>query len=224
VTARTEPQPEPTRDGRAQRSAATRERIVDALIGLHKDGHVRPTAQLIADRAGVSRRSVFEHFPDSDQLTRAVLDKLAQTLRTTAAPTEAEQALPLAARIVLFLQHRVRFLESMTPHRRAANQLLPRSPLLRSRRTPIRQQFQTETAQWFAPELARLPPARRMHWEQALGALTDWEMWDSLRTYPTRSVEQAGALLQSLFIAALTAVQHEATERPFPSDKNNLHY
>ena len=196
-------------DKRLLRSIATRKRIVESLIELHKEGHVRPTVQLVADRAGISRRAVFEHFPDTNRLTEAVLDELARatSLLPSPPPPGTPEALP--KRIEQFLDARVRRLEGMTPHRRAGNQLLPRSELLQARRTPLRRLFQDETAQWFAPEPDRLPPARRDHWTQALGALTDWELWEGLRTYPTRSVEEARALLGTLLRAALAEIERE---------------
>lgn len=195
-------------DKRLLRTVATRKRIVEALIELHKEGYVSPAIQLVADRAGISRRAVFEHFPDTNRLTEAVIDELVRT-SPSLPPPEGTPA-SLDDRIERFVEGRARRLEAMTPHRRASNQLLPMNELLQTRRTPIRQGFQDETAQWFAPELNELPADRRAHWTQALGALTDWELWESLRTYPTRPVEEARALLGSLLRAALKEIGREA--------------
>lgn len=197
-------------DKRLLRTVATRKRIVDALIELHKEGHVRPAVQLIADRAGISRRAVFEHFPDTNRLTEAVLDELARAAPLAPSLPPPGAPAPLAERIEQFLDGRARRLEAMTPHRRAGNQLLPRNKLLQERRAPIRRVFQDETAQWFSAELDRLPPGRREHWQEALGALTDWDLWESLRTYPTRPVHEARALLGSLLRAALAEIEREA--------------
>ncbi|MFL5280111.1 MAG: TetR/AcrR family transcriptional regulator [Rhodopila sp.] len=217
-------------DRRLLRTITTRKRIVDALIELHKEGHVRPAVQLIADRAGISRRAVFEHFPDTNRLTEAVLDELARAASLAPSLPPAGAPAPLTERIEQFLDGRARRLEAMTPHRRASNQLLPRNKLLQERRTPIRRLFQDETAQWFSAELERLPPDRREHWQEALGALTDWDLWESLRTYPARPVEEARALLGSLLRAAIAEIHREvdAAETQARSlhgrvDKNNSH-
>src|SRR5690606_1225542 len=59
------------RDGRAVRAERTRQAIVDALLTLLESGEVRPTADQIAGAAGVSTRSVFQHFPDREDLLAA---------------------------------------------------------------------------------------------------------------------------------------------------------
>lgn len=55
-------------DGRHRRARANREAIVEALVSLYADGHVDPSAAAIAERAGVSERSLFRHFDDIDDL------------------------------------------------------------------------------------------------------------------------------------------------------------
>src|SRR3954467_3230012 len=57
-----------TGDGRAARSVRTRRAIVDAMRALHHEGDLRPTAPPVADRAGVSVRTVWQHFDDLEAL------------------------------------------------------------------------------------------------------------------------------------------------------------
>lgn len=57
---------------RAETQADTRRRIVDATIELHASvGPLAATVAAIADRAGVSRLTVYRHFPDEVDLLRA---------------------------------------------------------------------------------------------------------------------------------------------------------
>jgi AcrR family transcriptional regulator len=57
---------------RAQRQAQTRQRIVEATVGLHTTvGPARTTISAIAARAGVERHTVYAHFPDDRTLFRA---------------------------------------------------------------------------------------------------------------------------------------------------------
>jgi AcrR family transcriptional regulator len=57
---------------RAEASAATRQRIVDAAIQLHMTvGPARTTIRAIAAQAGVERLTVYRHFPREEQLFRA---------------------------------------------------------------------------------------------------------------------------------------------------------
>lgn len=57
---------------RAERRQETRRRIVEATVGLHREvGPTRTTVAEIARRAGVSRLTVYQHFPDEADLYSA---------------------------------------------------------------------------------------------------------------------------------------------------------
>ena len=54
----------PPLDGRLNRALRSRRAICDACLDLVQEGVLQPSADQIADRAGVSRRSIFYHFSD----------------------------------------------------------------------------------------------------------------------------------------------------------------
>jgi AcrR family transcriptional regulator len=57
---------------RAQQQAETRRRIIEAVVALHEEvGPARTTVVEIADRARVSRPTVYSHFPDEHSLITA---------------------------------------------------------------------------------------------------------------------------------------------------------
>ncbi len=57
---------------RAQNQAETRRRIIEAVVALHEEvGPARTTVVAIADRAQVSRPTVYNHFPDEHSLITA---------------------------------------------------------------------------------------------------------------------------------------------------------
>lgn len=62
----------PVSDGRRLRSERSQQAIVDASHALISEGNLIPTAQQIADRAGVGIRSFFRHFADMETLFEAV--------------------------------------------------------------------------------------------------------------------------------------------------------
>ena len=55
-------------DGRLLRSERSRQLIIEAIIELVDEGFLIPTAQQVAERAGVGIRSVFRHFDDMDSI------------------------------------------------------------------------------------------------------------------------------------------------------------
>jgi AcrR family transcriptional regulator len=60
------------KNARAESEAATRERIVEAVVALHEEiGPARTTIQGIAERAGVQRLTVYRHFPGQPELIAA---------------------------------------------------------------------------------------------------------------------------------------------------------
>src|SRR6476619_5928832 len=59
-------------DGRLLRSQRTKRAIVDALLDLIREGHHKPSSAEIADRAGVTQRTLFNQFGDMDSLLRAI--------------------------------------------------------------------------------------------------------------------------------------------------------
>ena len=70
---------------RAERQQETRRRIVDAAIELHTTrGPSRTTVQAIADLAGVSRPTVYAHFPDE----RALFEACSGHVRATVPPPD----------------------------------------------------------------------------------------------------------------------------------------
>ncbi|MFF5260561.1 TetR/AcrR family transcriptional regulator [Actinomadura viridis] len=94
----------------------TRRAITEALLDLLRETGRAPTAAVIATRAGVSRRSVFVHFSDLEELYaeagRAQAERLLGTVETI------DPGLPLAERVGRFVDQLERLYETMTPVRR----------------------------------------------------------------------------------------------------------
>ena len=70
---------------RAERQEETRRRIVAAAVDLHTTlGPSRTTVQAIAEKAGVTRPTVYAHFPDA----RSLLETCAGHVRATVPPPD----------------------------------------------------------------------------------------------------------------------------------------
>jgi TetR/AcrR family transcriptional regulator, regulator of autoinduction and epiphytic fitness len=180
-------------DGRAARAARTRDAIVDATVALVEAGDLRPTAPRIAERAGVSVRSVFQHFDDLPSLYTAVVQRVVERLAAVATPTDPAQ--PLEARVVAFVEHRAALLEAVTPFRRAAAVHGPFSREIRDAVAEGTAYLRQEVEAVFGPELAAAPPGGRRELLDAVAATSSWAMWDTLRSEAGESSTQAQAVV-----------------------------
>jgi TetR/AcrR family transcriptional regulator, regulator of autoinduction and epiphytic fitness len=188
-------------DGRAARSHRTRRAIIDAMRALHAEGDLRPTALRIAERAGVSLRTIWQQFPDREALLVEAVRRDREILRSLVEKIDPGQ--PLAARIGAFVGQRARILEEMTPTWRAARIQTPFSDQLRLNRGRKTAGGRVELERLFRAELSQLPAAQREQLTDTLHAITIWAFWESLRTDLGLSPLQARELLHSTFTTLL---------------------
>ncbi|OYX40593.1 MAG: hypothetical protein B7Y98_00670 [Sphingomonas sp. 32-62-10] len=67
---------QPVDDGRRARGDANRARIIQAMVELVAAGDPDPNADAVAEKAGLSVRTVFRHFEDKDAIFHAIDDLL----------------------------------------------------------------------------------------------------------------------------------------------------
>jgi AcrR family transcriptional regulator len=183
----------PTLDGRSARSARTRDAVVRALLGLISEGDVRPTAGRIAERAGISLRSVYVHFDDLDDLFIAAAHE--QRGRVFALTRKLPATGPFEVRLAAFVDQRTRVLEAIAAVAKAAALQEPFSPAIAASSKVAREFGRSELETVFAIELANLDPAVRDHAFDAADTLTAAETWDFLRVRRHLDPEAARATI-----------------------------
>ena len=161
-------------DGRVARGERTRRAIVDAHTDLVREGVLKPTAQTVADRAGVSVRALWSNFNDLESLLSASVQRwleLDLTWWTPVGPT-----LPLDERIVTFCERRAVRLENMAPAARSAALGEPFSVALRASRRQHVERLLSDLEYTFSPELGARdgvePPGYR-----DLYLVASWPAW-----------------------------------------------
>lgn len=189
-------------DGRTLRSLRTREAIVDATITLLEQGDLRPTAPRVAEQAGVSVRSIFQHFDDLETLHAAVAERLVERVSLLVFPVSPE--LPLEERLDRFVRQRALLLETVTPIRRAAAVHGPFSAEITARLRAGQAFLRSEVQRTFEPELSTAG-AERDDLLDALDAALGWGVWDALRAGVGRDQEAAARVMRHLAAAALAA-------------------
>jgi TetR/AcrR family transcriptional regulator of autoinduction and epiphytic fitness len=183
-----------SRDGRVVRGERTRQSLVEALLALLDEGELRPTAERIADRAGVSERSVFQHFPDREHLFEAVALQQYERVRPTLRPIDP--GLPLPERLDAFLAQRTRYFEMVKGVRRAALLLEPDSPAVARWLQRTRSAKAAEVRKVFATEIGSAPEAERAAFAAALVAAAAWPAWESYRYHQGLGAARARAAMR----------------------------
>jgi TetR/AcrR family transcriptional regulator, regulator of autoinduction and epiphytic fitness len=191
------------RDGRTVRAQRTRQALVDALLGLLDAGELSPTAAEIAGRAGVSERSLFQHFPDREALFEAVARQQYERVMPTLQPVDA--SLPLDQRIDQFTRQRARLYEMIGGVRRAALLIEHESPSVAGWLTTARRAKAAEVERVFRRELEAIPGDEREPLRAALIAVCAWPAWDNWRTHQRLGVNRARAAMAAAIGALLDA-------------------
>jgi len=106
-------------DGRVARGERTRSAIADALYELLREGQTEASARAIAERAGVSLRSVFQHFDDIDAVYAEVAARQEHAIRPFLSPVDS--TVPLIERIDRLVAQRDDMYAIVAPIRHAVN-------------------------------------------------------------------------------------------------------
>jgi AcrR family transcriptional regulator len=183
-------------DGRERRSARSREAIVQALFDLIGKGVLRPTAQQVAESAGVGIRSVFRHFADMESL----FAEMHARLQAEALPILRGESPggPLDRRARGLVDRRVDFFERIAPYKRAGNVQRWRSEFLRSQHAELVRALRSDLLRCL-PELRRAPSDLFEAFDLALS----FEAWDRLRTEQRLGRDRAREALARLVSALL---------------------
>lgn len=170
------------RDGRAARAERTRELVADALLDLLERGELSPGAKRIAAHAGVSERSVFQHFADMETLLAVVADRQRERLGGEVA-LAAPRSAGLDERIHALVTARAQLYERIAPVRRAALLQAPFSASIEARLAEMRRVLRAETLRLFEAELRKQTPRDRREIADALCAATSFSHWEHLRRH-----------------------------------------
>jgi AcrR family transcriptional regulator len=188
-------------DGRAARAERTRKAIVEAHIALIDAGDLKPTGERIAERAGVSLRTLWTNFKDMETLFAATGERIIAQQDGMYRRIPAD--LPLARRVTEFCAQRSRVLEMLAPQARASQLREPFSEQLRRNRAAIIARVRAEVADVFGPELT-LAGAGRERLLDALTVASTWATWSMLRDELKLDVETACATMARTVGALLT--------------------
>ena len=139
-------------DGRHRRRVENLEAVVEATLELISENGALPTVAEVAERAGISQRSVFRYFDDVDQLTRAAVDA---RFRQGAALVGMPSPIPVALddRLRELAASRSRLFEFLGPTARVVRTRLVDNPVLIESVERSRHALRSQLREVLAPEL-----------------------------------------------------------------------
>ncbi len=185
---------------RAEQEAETRQRIVEAMVDLHREvGPARTTISAIAERAGVERLTVYRHFPDDRSMFEACTTHYASEVpqpdpaRWAGIEDPAER---LRAALLAFYDYYCRAEQMLTHAVRDVPQLPALAAVLRPREEFVRRLREDLVERWDVrgPSRARLAAA--------IAHALRFETWRSLARAESLGDAEAADLMVALARAA----------------------
>lgn len=166
-------------------------------------GDIAPTAQRIADRAGVSVRSVYQHFTDVEGLYADASSRTFDWVLSVS--KDIDPSWPLPRRIEEFAVSRASTLEMLTPFSRASRLIEPNSAAIRHNRQVMQRWGRDRIARIFASELDGLDGATRTTLLAAIDTISSAEAWEHLRT-SGHSLKTARQIMRTGVTALLSSI------------------
>jgi AcrR family transcriptional regulator len=164
-------------DGRSLRRERNRDSVIEALLDLVREGNMDPGGAEIAERAGVSHRSVFRYFDDLGDLIRTAIDtelKRSQALGTIEDIGQGS----LEHRVQVLVDTRLRMFDythGIVSLARVRAFALPDIDAQFSQLTLIARE---QLREHIAPELAAVPEADRESFLDTVQCLVSWDVYD----------------------------------------------
>lgn len=177
-------------DGRLQRRNRTRLRIVEAYLGLCQHAQV-PLLRKVAEVAGCSMRTVFDHFADEPALYRAALE-LAHARLGSRAPFDHDDG-SRSARIRGYVAAQARNCADLLPLRMLLSRRIGQPSHGDPHTVALRRSIRDQLERAFGPELSDLRRQEREQLLIALELLTNVESWHLLREFGGLGVKAAKA-------------------------------
>lgn len=186
----------PQTDGRHKRADVSRRKIALAMLELARAGQASPSAEEVAEQAGVGRRTVFRLFSDMEGVYREMHAVMVQRLSPMFAAPFA--ATTWRARVDELIERRARMFEEMRPIKSAAEAHRHDSAFLQNEHRKLTK-LQRDTLFATLPDSVRTDTERA----EALDLCLSFEAWRRLRQEQRLSSKAALAVWRRLATALL---------------------
>jgi AcrR family transcriptional regulator len=191
-------------DGRHARRERNREAVVDALLSLYCDGNLAPSSDEVAERSGLSPRSLFRYFDDVDDLVRTAINLQHERMWELAVRIP-ESDLAFTDRLARFIEWRFDLFDAMSWVGVVARLRAPFQPLISTQLDQIRAFLRRQISKIFAAELEADP-------DNAASTIAMCDVLCSFEAYRLMREDQGLTRVQ-----AVDALNHALTKLLTPS-------
>ena len=168
-----------SQDERVVRGQSIRRSLIQATLDLIQSGDVEPSSGAIATIAGLSSRTLFQHFIRLSDLYTAAFDLAVS--RAFSADRQVDGSAPLASRIALLVSDRAQLFEEWLPLWSFAERVRGAAPAVGLGVAHLRSLLRERIAVWFAAELDTFDPAARVLVLDSLDRAFGFDSWMNMR-------------------------------------------
>ena len=180
------------KDGRRLRSITSQNIIVDALLVLLKKGILEPTAQQIADEAGISIRTVFRQIEDMETLFSKMNEKIKYSYKEMIDNTEPKGDLSERIKDLIILEARV--FENNLQYIKSTLSLKFKYKVLQNNYQKVQKDLKIILYKWL-PEVNNLDNS----YQTLLNSINSTSFWVKLRETQMLSAEEATKFKINIF-------------------------
>ncbi|WP_395696314.1 TetR/AcrR family transcriptional regulator [Nocardioides sp.] len=192
-------------DGRTARRDRNSEAVLDTVHEMFVEGNFAPSVEEVAVRSGVSLRSVYRYFQDTDDLLQRAIARRVELVGDLYALDRLGEG-TRAERVQALVDQRLQLHAKLAPTIRAAMLRASESPRIAAQVSNRRELLADQVVAHFEPELGRLDRARRAEVASCVDALCSFESLELLRVRSGLSPSRARRALVSGVTALLSQV------------------
>jgi AcrR family transcriptional regulator len=191
-------------DGRTARRDRNSDAVLDTVHEMFVEGNFSPSVEDVAARSGVSLRSVYRYFEDTEALLHLAIERRTALVGELYALDNLGEG-ALADRVLSLVNQRLVIHSKLAPTIRAAMLRAPFAPQIADQVRQRRDLLAAQVAAQFATETEGLPKSRAEEVVASVDAQCSFDTMEDLRVRRGMSISRARRVMVSGVTALVSA-------------------
>lgn len=188
-------------DGRTMRRNRNRSAVIAALLEMIREGNLHPGAAEIAERAGVSHRSIFRYFDDLNDLVRTAIDQAFRDAEPLSSIPELGTG-DFDERVAALVDTRLALFEFVSGPMQLARMRAYSIPSIDAEFAAVAEAFRQQIREQFASELATVQRPEREYLVDGALVVTSYDAYST----HCRLLGSSRERIRAAWIAAVSAL------------------